>query len=168
MAKSRSACTVLVWKNELAEIWNVTPSRDSVMCSRPSSTCSSVPTATLALRSFTLSSTLAVAGTRAFSAWAIGTSAGTSGALVTTLTIASPVRRPSRSVTKRRSPRSACCSHTESPCARTCRRNSSSSAFIVSDCSRQRSMSRTTSYRSATCRPMAASAPAIVNSILLR
>ena len=59
--------------------------------------------------------------------------------------MASPVFLPSRSVTNRSSPRSVRCSHTDSPRARTWRRTSSSSAFMSSDWSRQRSMSSTTS-----------------------
>jgi len=30
-ANSRSACTVFVWKNELADTWNVSPPSDSRM-----------------------------------------------------------------------------------------------------------------------------------------
>ena len=115
------------------------------MWSRPSSRCSSLPTATLDFVSLTLSTTLAVAGTRARRASATGTSVSTSAAEATTFTIASPVRCPSRTATKRSSPRSVAGSHTESPRWRSCCRSSSSSAFIVSDCSRQRSMSSTTS-----------------------
>ena len=37
-----------------------------------------------------------------------------------------------------------------------------------SDCSRHRSMSSTTSYRSASCRPITGPGPATVNSILFR
>ncbi len=74
-AKSRSACRVFVWKNEFAEIWKSTSPRRSVIVSRPSSRCSSVPTATLAFLAFTFSTTLAVAGTRARRCSATGASA---------------------------------------------------------------------------------------------
>ena len=103
-AKSRSAWTVLVWKKEFADTWKLSPPSDARMWSRPRSRCSSVPTATLAFFAFTLSTTLAVSGTRAASRSATGPNASTSGAVATMFTIASPVDRPSRSDTKRRSP----------------------------------------------------------------
>ena len=109
---------MFVWKNELAETAKCTPLSDSVMWSRPSSRCSSLPTATLAFLALTLSTTLAVAGVRSRSASATGIRAATSGAEATTLTMAWLVRRPSRRVRKRSRPRSVCWSHTDSARAR--------------------------------------------------
>src|SRR6266540_803018 len=144
-AKSRSACAVLVWKKELAETWNRSPPTDSRMWSRPPRRCSSTPTATLAFLGLTFITTLVVRGTRAASRAARGASSDTAGEDVTILTMLSPVRDPSRSMRKRRSPSPESCSHAPSPLSARKHRASSSSAFMRSDWSRQRSTSRTES-----------------------
>ena len=159
MAKSRSACAVLVWKNEFAEIWKSTPSRR-------------------------LRDRVAAAEEVLFGADGDGGALGVDvqeharrrrHARAQVLRD----RRERLDVGRRRDevhhrlpgPAAFAERHesqqpapsavggrfvgAESARARPPSRVSASSVFIVSDCRRQRSMSRTTSYRSASCSPSA-------------